>query len=142
MNGLQNDVREFMLKAEQNCPTSPTMPSIAVRKLRVKLIAEELLELCFAFGLDLEITEQGIKIESRRNDPSIVDAYDAVLDLTVVTLGVGVAMGADLEPGWREVHRSNMTKFIDGHRRSDGKWVKGPSYSPANLQPILEAQQA
>jgi len=72
--------------------------------------------------------------------PEIVAAYDAVLDLEVVTTGTAVAMGVDTEPGWQEVHRSNMSKFIDGTKRADGKWVKGPSYSPANLKPIVDAQ--
>ena len=34
-----------------------------------------------------------------------------------------------------------MSKFIDGYKREDGKWVKGPSYSPAQLAPIVEDQR-
>jgi predicted HAD superfamily Cof-like phosphohydrolase len=77
-------------------------------------------------------------VECENDVADIVEAYDALLDLEVVTTGSAVAFGLDTEPGWQEVHRSNMSKFIDGHRREDGKWVKGPSYSPAKLAPIIE----
>lgn len=112
-----------------------------VRKLRVKLIAEELLELCAAFGIELSIMG-GKVIIYRTSNCNLAEAYDATLDLLVVTIGTANAMGLDIEPGWQEVIRSNNTKFIDGHRREDGKWVKGPSYSPAQLGPIIEAQMA
>lgn len=94
-----------------------------------------------AFGVTLEIKHGGISVAPNGKILSITNAYDATLDLKVVVIGTGVAMGVDLEPGWEEVHRSNMSKFIDGYKREDGKWIKGPSYSPANLGPILEAQK-
>ena len=53
-----------------------------------------------------------------------------------------MAYGIDMEPIHEEIQRSNMSKFIDGHLREDGKWVKGPSYSPADIKPIIEAQIA
>jgi predicted HAD superfamily Cof-like phosphohydrolase len=60
-------------------------------------------------------------------------------DLLYVVYGTAVSCGIDMEPVFREVHRSNMTK-VGGYKREDGKWVKPPTYSPAELQPILEAQ--
>ncbi len=71
----------------------------------------------------------------------LVEVADALTDIDYVNLGAAIAYGLDLEPFQKEVQRSNMSKFIDGHRREDGKWVKGPSYSEANLAPILEKQQ-
>jgi len=118
----QQQIREFMLKAGQECPVNPCIPELNVCLLRYKLIAEELEELKEAFVRDNK-----------------VETYDAILDLLVVVVGTAVACGMEIEPGWQEVHRSNMSKFIDGHRRKDGKWMKGPSYSPANLKPILDA---
>lgn len=118
---IERDVREFMLNAGQSCPLTPTMPGPAVCQLRTDLIHEELAEL-----------------EDSLGDGDLVAAYDAILDLLVVTVGTAVAMGLKLQPGWEEVHRSNMTKFIDGHKREDGKSVKGPSWSPPNLQPIID----
>lgn len=124
MKTEQDQVREFMMKAGQECPEKPVIPSIEVRCLRGKLIQEELDELDAAFG-----------------KKDIIEVSDAITDLLVVVLGTAVACGIDIQPCWNEVHRSNMTKFIDGHRREDGKWIKGPSYSPANLEPIIKAQQ-
>jgi predicted HAD superfamily Cof-like phosphohydrolase len=68
----------------------------------------------------------------------LVEVADGCADLKVVTIGTEVACGIPSDKVWSEVHRSNMSKFIDGHKREDGKWVRGPAYSPANLQPILE----
>jgi hypothetical protein len=45
-----------------------------------------------------------------------------------------------MEPVFREVHRSNLSK-VGGYKREDGKWVKPLTYSPAGLEPILEAQR-
>lgn len=146
MHKSQKEIIEFMHKAQQLVPDEPGIPELDVRKLRVKLIAEELRELCQAYGLhlamDTRASEDHIQIDEATilATPSLVLAYDATLDLKYVVEGNGVAMGLDLEPGWDEVHSSNMTKFIDGHRAPNGKWIKGPSYRPANLNPIVEAQ--
>lgn len=140
-NDAQEDVIEFMLKAGQECPNSPKIPGQDVRLLRVKLVAEELVELAEGLGVKIAINGGSVQVwHDESIVPNLLLSYDAVLDLTVVTVGAAVAMGLDMQPGWKEVHRSNMTKFIDGHRREDGKWVKGPSYSPANLQPIIDRQ--
>lgn len=138
-----------MVKAQQNTPDHPTMPVRSVRELRLKLISEELAELAEAFGYYLynEDDSKGVAAPTLAlvpcgHTPNMVEAYDAILDLLVVVIGTAVAMGLHIEPGWEEVHRSNMSKFIDGHRRDDGKWVKGPSYSPARLREIVDAQIA
>ena len=47
-------------------------------------------------------------------------------------------LGIPLSPIFDEVHMSNMTKFIDGHADPhDGKWRKGPSWRPPNLEYII-----
>jgi predicted HAD superfamily Cof-like phosphohydrolase len=141
MRTEQNQIKEFMIKTGQECPPRPKIPSREVIELRIKLIAEELLELCDAVGADLHIESGQVQV---RVDPGfpvdLVGAYDALIDIAVVDVGAFNAFGFEIDPGWEEVHRSNMSKFIDGYRRADGKWVKGPSYSPANLQPLLEDQ--
>ena len=138
MKTEQDQVKEFMLKAGQECPEKPVIPSVKLAKLRVELIQEELLELRSAIGLGRRFIAQD---ETERIPSDLVEVSDAITDLLVVVLGTAVACGIDIQPCWDEVHRSNMTKFIDGHRREDGKWIKGPSYSPANLEPIVKAQQ-
>lgn len=120
MTKEQLEVLTWMNLAGQEIPSQPSCPDIKIQQLRIDLITEELNE--------LEDAEH------------IFDVADALADLMYVVLGTAVAYGIDLEPIFQEVHRSNMSKFIDGHKREDGKWIKGPSYSPANLKPIIEAQ--
>lgn len=124
MKKAQEQVREFMRAAGQETPDRPGIPAWQTSDLRIKLIVEETRELTYALGRkDLTLTA------------------DAIADLLYVVIGTAVACGIEIEPIWEEVHRSNMSKFIDGHKDANGKWIKGPSYSPANLGPIIEAQQ-
>ncbi|MCA9474890.1 MAG: hypothetical protein KC563_03635, partial [Nitrospira sp.] len=53
--------------------------------------------------------------------------------------GTAVSLGIDMEPVFKEVHRSNMSK-VGGYKREDGKWVKPPTYSPASLDEIIKNQ--
>lgn len=145
MTTEQKQVLAFMMLAGQECPARPSMPSTAIRELRLRLVSEELCELADAFGMEIKITPgfhepYAIEISPHTSQTSLVYAADATADLRVVVIGTDVAMGVDGEPVWNEVHRSNMSKFIDGHKRADGKWIKGPSYSPANLAAIIDAQ--
>lgn len=120
---VQAQIRLFMQKAEQQTPATPGIPDAAVRGLRVKLISEEL--------------EEFIAAQVQQD---IVGVADAIADLVYVVVGAAVAWGIELAPIFEEVHASNMTKFIDGYRRADNKWMKGPSYRPANLLSIIERQ--
>lgn len=141
----QFHVSEFMRAASQPIPDEPGIPDEHTRLLRVKLIAQELRELAQAYGvrvvMDSNAPERDILVAHEgQYQPNLRDAYDATLDIQYVTVGNGIAMGLDLQPGWEEVQRSNMSKFIDGFKGPDGKWIKGPSYRPAQLQPIIDAQ--
>lgn len=134
-------VREFMLKAGQGCPNTPCIPNEDIRQLRVKLILEELHELASASGfylVDGDIVDRNAMPATWPTPiANIVEAADAFADLLYVVLGGAVAWGIDVNKVFEEVHRSNMTKFIDGYRRADGKWVKGPSYTPADIEAAL-----
>lgn len=151
MTTEQQQIRDFMTKAGQATPDRPTLPDRTVREGRLRWLAEELCELANAWGIEFSLNNRGGSKDSFRAWPSpnpqhstdvdmLVESYDASLDLIVFAVGNFVAMGIDGQPGWDEVHSSNMSKFIDGHRRADGKWMKGPSYRPANLSPIVKAQ--
>lgn len=137
-------VREFMRAFGQRVPDGPALPDVDTITLRASLIDEESREL--------------------RRAETLTDYFDAVLDLLYVVHGAAAAAGItaeQLEAGFAEVHRSNMSKawtddevarrpddvdrFQSGNpdrpwivRRADGKVVKSPSYSPANLGSILE----
>lgn len=102
---------------------APAVPDGATQRLRLRLIQEEFDELKEAFE---QADEAAIAKE--------------LADLLYVVYGTAVSCGIDMQPVFREVHRSNMSK-VGGHKREDGKWVKPPTYSPAAVAPLLTAQR-
>jgi len=144
INDVTNDVRNFMQNAGQKTPAVLTNPSKDERILRAKLILEEAMEL-IERGLGVEVSVNEYILNSNKlsyktvSEPDIVEAMDGAADLMWVGVaGVAVVFGCNLEPVLQEVSRSNNSKFIDGYRREDGKWIKGPSYSPADIKSVLE----
>ena len=106
-----------------------------LRRLRLNLILEEACELAQAYGFQLNY--QLIPV---REAVDVLGAADASGDLEVVVLGNYVAMGLPAQEIFDEIHRSNMSKLgADGKPllREDGKFLKGPFYSPPKLTPIL-----
>jgi predicted HAD superfamily Cof-like phosphohydrolase len=92
------------------------------KRLRVRLIQEEFDELKESMaGGDLAAIAK------------------EMADLLYVVYGTAVSYGIDMDPVFREVHRSNMSK-VGGYKREDGKWVKPATYSPARIEPILAEQ--
>lgn len=122
MTDEQRMVAEFHETFDIAVEPVPRVPDEATRSLRVRLIQEEFDELQEALG---------------RRDAAAV--AKELADLLYVVYGTAVSCGIDMEPVFREVHRSNMSK-IGGHKRADGKWVKPPTYSPARIEPILASQ--
>lgn len=145
MKSEVNDVRTFCKLAGQSVPNVITEPTREEKELRVRLILEEALEIAAALGVSVStMVPQGeiISIEDlyiQTTGPfDLVAVADGAADLWYVgPAGVSVLCGFLLDPIVAEVTRSNMSKFIDGYRRDDGKWVKGPSYSPAYLMDKL-----
>lgn len=121
MNIEQAKVAEFMHAAGQSVRVVPTLPPETQIWLGIKLIQEELEELKMAMLLHKDLTL----------------TFDALCDLLYTVLWLANASGLPMEKGFNEVHRSNMSKFIDGYRAENGKWCKGPSYSPPNLHSII-----
>lgn len=103
---------------------TPTTVDDSTRALRIHLIQEEFEELRDAMTND--------------DLPSIAKE---MADLLYVVYGTAVSYGIDMDPVFREVHRSNMSK-VGGYKRADGKWVKPATYSPAQIAPILTEQGA
>ena len=58
-----------------------------------------------------------------------------VADLVFVGYQFAAAAGWDLDEALVRVHKSNLSKLVDGKplRRDDGKILKGPNYKPPNL---------
>lgn len=127
-------VRQFMERAGQVCPDEPTVPAMDVALLRLALIREEAHE----FWVTVDA------LYAFPKDELLVQFADHIGDLLYVVLGAAVALGIDIAPVFETIHASNMTKFIDGSLREDGKWVKGPSYRAAEpyIQRIIRDQMA
>lgn len=124
MTDEQRMVSEFHRTFGILTAAAPTVPDDNTRTLRVRLIEEEFDELKAAM-------EHG----------DLPAMAKELADLLYVVYGTAVSYGIDMEPVFREVHRSNMSK-VGGHKRADGKWVKPAHYSPASIEPILTAQGA
>lgn len=103
---------------------TPALVDDGTRALRERLIHEEFEELKEAMAKD-----------------DLIGIAKEMADLLYVVYGTAVSYGIDMEPVFREVHRSNMTK-VGGYKREDGKWVKPATYSPAVIEPILAEQSA
>ena len=100
----------------------PTVVDGRTRELRVKLIQEEFDELKEALAAE-----------------DLSSIAKEMADLLYVVYGTAVSYGIEMDPVFREVHRSNMSK-VGGYKREDGKWVKPATYSPACIEPILADQ--
>jgi len=72
---------------------------------------------------------------------SHVELADALGDMLYVLVGTIVEHGLSdkIEDIFDEIHRSNMTKVVDGSvsKRSDGKILKPQSYQKPNIENIL-----
>lgn len=128
MKEQQRMVRDFHEKAGALINEIPSALDASNARLRVDLIREELQELYIALGAPYTS-------DKLIHDPDLIQIADAIGDLLYVVLGTAVSCGLDAEAIFTEIHQSNMTKFIDGSLRADGKWIKGPSYTPPNLIP-------
>lgn len=122
MNDAQKMVQDFHEQFDIHVAATPSVPDEATETLRNRLIQEEFEELQEAM--------------QEKDLPSIAKE---LADLLYVVYGTAVSLGIDMEPVFKEVHRSNMSK-VGGYKREDGKWVKPLTYSPASLDNILESQ--
>lgn len=124
MNDEQKSVRDWHIKFGVVINDKPTIVDADTAKLRYDLVNEELQELLFAiYARDL------------------VAIADALADLKYVVDGTAVSYGIDLEPIFREVHRSNMSKGDPAVvRATNGKILKSKNYTPPNLAPLIKDQ--
>lgn len=127
MNVMQEQLLEWFTKFGVDIKNSPDIPDADTKKLRIRLIEEEVGELITAI-----------------NEDNLVEVADGIADSLYVLIGCAVAYGLDIEPLFNEVHRSNMTKlWPDGtvHRNEHGKVIKPPQFSRPNLSSIIERLQ-
>lgn len=92
-------------------------------QLRMNLVKEEYREFC-------EAMQEG----------NLVMIADAIMDLHYVLSGTCVSFGIPEDACFAEVQRSNMSKLGEDGKpitREDGKILKGPNFSPPDLQSII-----
>ncbi len=96
-----------------------------LRELREELIREEFRELRDAL-----------------DDGDIEQICKESTDLLYVVIGLMVTYGVPVTECFREIQRSNMSKLGEDGKpiyRSDGKVLKGPNYSEADMKQVLES---
>ena len=135
-------VRDFHEAFGVPVKDSPTIPYLDRVRLRRRLIEEE-----FA-----EVMEEFDRIEARLSKPeqsyaSAMQIYNDIArlakelsDLRIVTEGTELEFGIPTHAVYEEVCRSNMSKLgRDGKpvKRHDGKVLKGPDYTEANVMIVL-----
>ncbi len=138
-------VKTLMIKAGQECPDKPTIPSYEIRKLRAKLILEEAEETINALGFQSRccytLDELDVEPLGEYNKLNIKDVIDGCIDTIVVTTGTLISYGVkDVNPSLL-VDLNNLDKFgPGGYRREDGKWIKPPGHKPPDLEAEIERQ--
>lgn len=140
-------LKEFHEAFGRPVKTSPGVPDLKTRILRVKLLLEEVLEFANASGvcvsaheIILTYSELELEFEEDEGKPDIIGAADALADIRYVTDGANLAWGFPQNELLKEVHRSNMSKLGEGGKpiyRDDGKVMKGGSYAPPDIRKVL-----
>ena len=117
------DVRDFHQAFGQRIGEKPELPDIEERKLRIKLLDEEVFEYTDAEYAD-----------------DLVEIADALADIIYIACGTAVSYGIPLDDVFAEVHRSNMAKLVDGKviRREDGKVQKPEGWTAPDIKGVLE----
>ena len=121
MTHEQQMVRAFHERFLGDNRDTPGLPEDDLVRTRCELLAEE--------------TDEFISAAKRLD---IVAMTDAIADILYVVLGTANVMGIDLEPVFREVHRSNMSKAPPGP--DSRKPLKGPGFSPPDIRGLLTRQ--
>ena len=116
------DVRDFHIAFNQRVGDYPQLPDEGDRLLRKRLLAEEY--------------EEYMNAEF---DNDIVEIADALADLIYIACGTAVSYGIPLDKVFAEVHRSNMSKLVDGKPiyREDGKVLKPEGWMPPDVEGVL-----
>lgn len=119
-------VREFHEATGAPFADAPTGQPAEVVRLRMRLINEEVKEVNAELAALLRCPDVDSYIET------LGRLLKELCDLRYVTEGCAVTFGLPIDAAYVEVHRSNMSK-LGGGIREDGKVLKGPNYSPADM---------
>ncbi len=90
------------------------------------------------------ISEEYWEYDRAVDKRDLVNLAQELADILYVVYGAALEYGIPLDEVFDEVHRSNMSKLdADGSvlRREDGKVLKGPNYTPPNIENILNPKE-
>ena len=150
-NPRSNDVADFMAACDQHVEDCPTVPPLDVVRLRMRLIAEEFVELMeatfsgdgwrdgYEWALDLKKTLKCV-IEDAPVLVNLPEFADALIDLEYVILGAFPSFGINDEPLWQEVHAKNMTKVTGPTDPVTGKRLKPEGFIAPDIAKLLREQ--
>jgi predicted HAD superfamily Cof-like phosphohydrolase len=127
-------VRRFAEAMGQS--TDVENPSINLIQFRQKLILEEVAEL----GDELVVAMGEAMLRGKVSTETKIKILKELADVQYVVSGLAVAFGLPLEQAFVRVHNSNMSKLDENGKpiyRDDGKVLKGPNYTPPNLQDLF-----
>lgn len=130
-------VKEFHTLFGHKDPDEIVIPDSSVQNLRMQLILEEFRELCVEFGYRLDATFTPV---SPNNNLDIANIAKELADILYVVYGAAANFGIPMDEVFAEVHRSNLSKLGEDGKpihREDGKILKGPNYSQANIEKVL-----
>lgn len=119
MNKLEKCVSDFMEIHKLERTPLGSHPSVETRLGRTRYLLEELHELVTAM---------------QKEDP-IEEVADALGDLLYVIIGTFITYSIPIDPIFKEIHRSNMTK---GKLDKSGKGGKTKSFEPPRLKEVLK----
>jgi predicted HAD superfamily Cof-like phosphohydrolase len=131
-------VREFHETFGLTANATPTVPSDADIRLRIRLIKEETEEVVEELVKLLRSKQRGGRWPEQVK--ILQNLLGELADLRYVLEGTAVTMGLPIDEAFRAVHTANMTKvWPDGSIRRDagGKVVKPPTHVPADMSAFV-----
>lgn len=131
MRGLLADVANFHRLGGAPVLSEPTVPALERVLLRGRLVREEFDETMVALGY--ETIYGDVYPPESREHVDLVELADGLADLIFVLCGTALETGIPLDAVWREVCRSNLSKF-PAVIREDGNILKAPHYSPPRIR--------
>ena len=145
----------FMILANQRIPTKPEIPPEGIRKLRLKLLVEEVCEFAWACGYmiaeadpgkepgDKLGREYGIVLRRIANqEPDYEGMVDAAADIQFVNIGNMLTLGAGDIDLMNNVCDANLRKFEGDWSIKDGKLVKPADWTPPVYECVTQFNAA
>jgi len=123
MTDMFKMVKEFQTAVGQHIGFRPEFPNGTERVLRMKLMKEEFDE-----------------YNESEYDNDLVNLAKELADIIYIACGTAASYGIPLNEVFEEVHRSNMTKLVDGKPvyREDGKILKPEGWTAPDIESVLE----